>query len=430
MSARFTSVVLAALVSLAGLPGPSPAVSAALCDSTTKGLVPLSELGAGTYLGEPGGLYPGGGNVPPAGHLADGLALASTITPLDTLGAPAANGRIVLLSVGMSNTTQEYSTFVPLANASGLKNPRVLLVDGAQGGQTAAVFSDPNANAWTVIETRLRNAGVRAPQVQVVWLKEANAGPTQGFPGAAQILRDDLRAVVQNVRAKFPNAKLCYLSGRIYAGYASSALNPEPYAYESAFSVRWLIEEQMSGSPALNHDAAAGPVVAPWLAWGPYLWADGLVPRAADGLIWECADFSTSDGTHPAETGRAKVADMLLDFFTSDPTAESWFTTRLVGVGPAPGAPPGVALRIAALWPNPARGVLFARIDAPHAMRARIALVTVDGREVRRLPDAELVAGPNTLRWSELSDGLPSGVYFLRIEAGGTSARRGIVYLR
>jgi len=84
-------------------------------------------------------------NTPPADHLADGLALSGTITPLDTLGLPSAGGRIVLLSVGMSNATQEYSTFIPLAIASGLMNPRVQLVDGAQGGQTAAIFADPNA---------------------------------------------------------------------------------------------------------------------------------------------------------------------------------------------------------------------------------------------------------------------------------------------
>lgn len=224
---RFAIVILAPLLALAL--GAAPVGAAAQCDSTTKRLVPLTEVGPGGYLGQPGGLYPGGSNAVPAGHLAAGLAHTSAITPLDTLGNPSANGRIVVLSVGMSNTTQEYSAFVPLANNSGLKNPRVLLVDGAQGGQTAAVFANPNASAWTVIENRLRNMGVRAPQVQAVWLKEANAGPTQGFPGAAQILRDDLRAVVQNLRAKFPNLKACYLSSRIYAGYASTALNPDSF---------------------------------------------------------------------------------------------------------------------------------------------------------------------------------------------------------
>jgi len=233
-----------------------------------------------------------------------------------------------------------------------------------------------------VIEARLREAGACATQVQAVWLKEANTRPTDPFPLHAQRLRDDLRAVVQNLHAKFPNLKLCYLSSRIYGGYASTTLNPEPYAYESAFAVRWLIEEQIAGDPALNHDPNAGPVMAPWLAWGPYLWADGLVPRA-DGLTWACADFSTADGTHPATSGRAKVAQMLLDFFTTDPTAEPWFSAANVSVEPRPSKP---ALRITSLWPNPARGVLFAQIEVPRATRVKFDIVTVDGRVVRRLP--------------------------------------------
>jgi len=56
---------------------------------------------------------------------------------------------------------------------------------------------------------------------------------------------------------------------RIYAGYASSTLNPEPYAYENAFAIKRVIAQQLSGDPALNYDAASGPVVAPWLSWGP-----------------------------------------------------------------------------------------------------------------------------------------------------------------
>jgi hypothetical protein len=153
--------------------------------------------------------------------------------------------------------------------------------------------------------------------------------------------------------------------------------------------------------------------MAPWIAWGPYLWADGLVPRA-DGLTWACADFSTTDGTHPATSGRAKVAQMLLDFFTTDPTAEPWFSAAGVSVEPRPSKP---ALRITSLWPNPARGVLFAQIEAPRATRARFDIVTVDGRVARRLPEVSLEPGQNRLRWADVSaEGrLASGVYFLRV---------------
>ena len=107
---------------------------------------------------------------------------------------------------------------------------------------------------------------------------------------------------------------MIYLSSRIYAGYASANLHPEPYAYQSGFSVKWLIEDYINGNL---------PEDVPWLAWGPYLWADGTTPRS-DGLIWECDDV-IGDGTHPGDSGREKVAQLWLQFFKSNSTTRTWF---------------------------------------------------------------------------------------------------------
>lgn len=65
------------------------------------------------------------------------------------------------------------------------------------------------------------------------------------------------------------------------------------------------------------------PAVPCWLAWGPYLWADGMRPRS-DGLTWACSDLA-ADGTHPSDDGRRKVADMLLGFMNADATAREWY---------------------------------------------------------------------------------------------------------
>src|SRR5262249_52426167 len=78
-------------------------------------LKPLTEMGKGEYKGSPGGLYPDGVNERPAAHEKAGLALAQQVQPLDEDGKPAKDGKIVLLSVGMSNTTQEFSMFQQLA---------------------------------------------------------------------------------------------------------------------------------------------------------------------------------------------------------------------------------------------------------------------------------------------------------------------------
>jgi hypothetical protein len=136
-----------------------------------------------------------------------------------------------------------------------------------------------------------------------------------------------MATLTQTLRSRFANLRLLYLSSRIYAGYASTALNPEPWAHESAFSVKWLIEAQIQQMAGAGPDPLAGDLdwsgAAPWLGWGPYLWADGLVPRS-DGLVWTCSDFQ-SDGTHPAMTGEHKVGSMLLEFFLDSPFTAPWF---------------------------------------------------------------------------------------------------------
>jgi hypothetical protein len=310
--------------SLAILVSASRTIDASNCAGTSVGKIPLDDLGVAAYQGQQGGLYPGGLNIRPASHDLD-LDRGGRIMLLDGQGLPdPVSGRIVLMSVGMSNTTQEFSTFKPLADADPARNSRLVIVDAAQGGQDATIISNPGAAYWSGVDQKLAAAGVTPAQVQAVWLKEARAQPTEAFPTDATILRDQLRSIVQIVHSRYPNTRSVYLSSRTYAGYATTALNPEPYAYQSAFSVKWLIEEQLAGSAALNFDPNRGPVQAPWLSWGPYLWADGLTPRG-DGLTWECADFVTTDGTHPSASGRNKVAGALLTFFKSDPTTVPWF---------------------------------------------------------------------------------------------------------
>jgi hypothetical protein len=292
----------------------------------TQHLIPLTELAGAKYQDQDGGLYGGARNEPPKGHLEAALREAGQIRPLNAAGEPAPDGKIVFLSVGMSNATQEFSTFIHLAEADSALSPRVLLLDGAQGGQTGIRWADPSAPLWHVLDSRLATAGVSPQQVQVIWVKQAEAGPAQlgAFPKHAEALRDHLATGLGLLREKFPNLRLAYLSSRIYAGYARTPLNPEPYAYESAFAVRWLIQDQIGGKPALNFDPARGPVKSPLLLWGPYLWADGQTPRHADQLTYLPADFGP-DGTHPSNSGREKVAHLLLDFFKTDPTAKSWF---------------------------------------------------------------------------------------------------------
>ncbi|MBF8296025.1 MAG: hypothetical protein HW389_2570 [Bacteroidetes bacterium] len=387
----------------------------------STGMKPLTELAAETYKGFPGGLYPGALNVRPRVHDSAGQALARQINPLSQTGlVDQANGKIVLLSIGMSNTTQEFSAFRSVAQNDPARNPRLTLVDGAQGGQTAAVISNGTANFWTVVEQRLVSAGVTTQQVQVVWLKEADAGPTQGFPTYATTLQRELETIARLLKSKYPNLTMTYVSSRIYGGYATTTLNPEPYAYESGFSVKWLIEKQIVGDTSLSY-GGLNPL-SPWLAWGPYLWSDGMIPRA-DGLVWESADFQ-ADGTHPSSTGQAKVANLLLNFFKSDPTAAPWFLKpSATAIGKeSQNSPHGFSLY--QNYPNPFNPTTNFEFRISNFGFVSLKVFDVLGREVALLVQEQKEAGYYVVQWN--ASGLPSGIYLCRLSVV-PSARRDLV---
>lgn len=294
--------------------------------------VPLTDLGAGSYSPASGGsfqggLYPGGANTPPASHAAAAISLGAQIVPRNSAGNPHTMGLIGVISIGMSNTNQEFAQFERVEDGIVSRRASVVFVNTAKGGISAEIMSDPTDPYWTVVDARLATAGLTPAQVQVVWLKQAMGSPsTTVFPAHAIELQNHLRSIANILHDRFPNLKICYVSSRIYGGYNANPFRNEPLSFESGFAFKWLIEEQLSGAAALNWDPSAGPVESPLLLWGPYLWANGATPRS-DGLTWVSGDFE-SDFIHPALTGEAKVANMLHTFFATDPTAQSWYAPR------------------------------------------------------------------------------------------------------
>ena len=285
-------------------------------------LNPLTGMSASDrYEGEDGGLYGGGQNSPPESHRRAAEAELAKIRPRNGTGEPDENGVIGFIAISMSNATQEFSRFKQVADNSPLKSLQVVIVDCAQGGQAMAEWAPPMARPWGEARRRLAIANISPMQVQTVWIKLANKAPTGSLAEHAHKLEQDTLAVLQNAKAMFPNLRIAYLGSRTYGGYGGGGLNPEPYAYESAFAVRWLIERQMKGDPEL----ATGK--SPILLWGPYLWAEGTQGRKIDRLIWERSDFGP-DGVHPSDSGRQKVAGLLLDFLTTDSLAKLWFKKK------------------------------------------------------------------------------------------------------
>lgn len=310
-------------------PGGAMGRGPALTPRQSVGFKPLTEMTAtDNYKGEDGGLYGGGKNEPPAEHAAAAKNITASIVPLGRDGKPAADGKVVLISMSMSNATQEFSTFKRIADADAQKSSQLTIVDCAQGGRTMEAWAQPNQNCWTEAMRRIDAAGVTPEQVQVVWIKLANGGPRGDLNDHGTKLYDDTTQVLHLAKERFPNLKIAYLSSRIYGGWATTQLNPEPYAYEGAFIVRRLIRDQVAGKEGLGYAATGGAKAqAPLLLWGPYLWADGLTPRKSDGLVYEQSDLA-DDGTHPTQTGQRKVANLLLTFFKTDANAKSWFVGR------------------------------------------------------------------------------------------------------
>ncbi len=337
--------------------------------------IPLMDMTASqNYLNFAGGLYENSSDTVPSDHDAAGKSIAATIQPLDASGNSSATGKIVFTSIGMSNAADEFGQFIGQATAStSVNHTTLVLANGAHGGITACYWVVPTGPPPCSLHTEnqfdrvlsdvLTPLGVTEQQVQVVWLKEANGGPgVQGCGSnggqpcqslcdpsvtgcsntvtGTEALRfeSQMGEILRAAKTRWPNLKLAFISTRIYAGYATVDINPEPYAYEYGFSAKWFIEAQINQIRTSTVDPTAGDLnyndgTAPWIAWSAYIWANGDVPRS-DGLIWcdgqskaPCngeVDFQ-SDGTHPDTTGQQKVATMLVTFFLNSPYTTGWF---------------------------------------------------------------------------------------------------------
>ncbi len=313
--------------------------------------VPLNDLGKSMYLGKfQGGLYENGTNVVPGDHDAVGKRLAAELKPID--------GRIVLLSIGMSNAMDEFGIFLRTAPQNPAMSHKVTLVNGAFGGIGPCAWTVPQGspheqcggnapNPYDFVRSRFERVGANEKQVEVVWIKEAIPSSAQfAAPPSLPDSRADAYAyekyiggMLRAIKSRYPNVKLAFLSSRIYGGFNQESKNHEPYAYEYGFSVKWAIQAQIDQNERRKSaNSVAGDLsysVAPWVAWGPYLWADGGSARS-DGVVWcdgpktsnpPCngeQDFS-SDDLHPNVAGQRKVSNMLWEFFSSSPYTRQWF---------------------------------------------------------------------------------------------------------
>jgi len=211
----------------------------------------------------------------------------------------------------------------------------LVIVNGAADGQDAPEWTTPKSPSYDRIKVaRLAPLGLSENQVEIVWLKLADPRPTVSLPSDsadAYTFLGNLGAVVRALKVRYPNLQLVFITSRSYGGYVNAGWNPEPYAYEEGFSVKWAIESQINEMRGQPFNPRVGSLsntrkVAPVMLWGPYIWADGMTPRS-DGLVWQRTDFE-DDGQHPSQAGESKVGQMLLDFFKSSLYTRCWFVAN------------------------------------------------------------------------------------------------------
>ena len=331
--------------------------------SLLAALVPLNDLGPRDYAwGFLGGLWDNGSNEMPADHLAEGLARAKRIVPLDVNGNPSPDGKIVFLAAGFDQTSRIFcgtpfafecqpDSFTSLALRETRVNRDHLVFLNAASHPTDAVHWATSEGPYERTKnTILAPAGVTELQVQAAWVQLINM--SSGYfqmPNAAAdsyMVKRFLAGTAMRMKARYPNLQILYISSAAYAGYATTNFIREPTAYQTGLSVRWIVTAQVETMRLAGvgpyWDSTVGDLnydknVVPWLTWGPYLWANGTEPRS-DGLTWELEDFE-ADGSTLSERGAAKGARLLMNFLLREPSAAGWFASP---APPTPGRTRGV----------------------------------------------------------------------------------------
>lgn len=276
----------------------------------------------------------------------------------------------------------------------------VAIFNGALGGQTLDKWDptsfgwyathdceydhftndNPECNYYRVADDLLLNH-FSEKQVQAIFIKSGESFPDcdlqhnfcpMSDPPDAHIAEQHLGNILRYLKCctldgqhhstgnpRYPNLKQVFVTSRTYGGYANgdptqgagdTCLNPEPFAYELGFAVQRLITAQIrqTGGITSPSDADAGQVdytVAPWVDWGPYLWAYGEAKRNFDQMNWckgqgdlACPHDQRDvidgdlldpvnywgDYTHPAGTGVKKVANLLVNFIQTSPWVTPW----------------------------------------------------------------------------------------------------------
>jgi hypothetical protein len=288
----------------------------AFCNRTETGLdwtIPLVDIEAG---GD--GLYGNGQNDTPPVLAARGIETSKQVLKRLPNGTPDTSRKAKKTAAffGISNLTQEAKALVERYRL--LENyGRTLAVNWlncGHGGWDAKYVYENSAAYWDWVETKRLNTKnpTTYAQIQVAVVKFSIARATRP-PEWLEVFLDSF---IEQLLERMENLVQVYLYSANYSGYCSSSVRLEPHAFLEGLAVQKAILKWLNNQSRLYVD------------WFPYIWANGLNPRAFDGLVWECRDFK-DDGVHPGLPALAKISQMQLRFLENHPATAAWFPRKV-----------------------------------------------------------------------------------------------------
>lgn len=326
------------------------------CSFDHTGKIPINDLAGGYFNGFAGGLYPDGTNTRPPGHLAKCIEHVSQIQPLDVDGSPSPSGKIVMMGIGASNPMTEFNKFKEISEYFEPLNDNLEIVNACVGGVAIQKMYEETDTYWLGVENLLEDAGLSALQVQVIWVEQENTNSYDtAFNSATIGLVTDFLTLLRVFKDKFPNAQICYVSARAYAGYADP-IDPDiskgllyPRDYFNGWALKRLVENAINAEEDYDFDGPDAEI--PLITWGTYHWTDGSTPRM-DGLFLDCEEDLSPDGLHLAGPGEQKIGTFMFDYFKTDTTAKYWFYDEAYsGIINNP-----VSKNTIQIYPNPVNG--------------------------------------------------------------------------
>jgi hypothetical protein len=240
---------------------------------------------------------------------------ASQVWPRLLDGTPDPGGKVVLLGVGMSNTSNVFNAMLYEINHSGVTPSTLHAIDTTMGGQGAPQWADPNCECWTNLDAKLIKKKRSAYQVGAVFVMLTTPFPWQTPEANATRFAAEYASILLQLEARFPNLRVVISAANYFGGYNTTGKTPEPHDYWENRELQG-IQDGHTGSAFVGGLTiwTNGVDLRPWPSPAP--------PRPWSGLNLLCED--TNNGVHVSPLGKPKFGAWVYDTLMLDPATLGW----------------------------------------------------------------------------------------------------------